>query len=237
MEKERCQVHLYAASEVTVLGRLEWWQQSKLFYFISVVPFNFFWTPDNDDHYFRGVHFVIPMAIFPMGKSGRFAQGKPAATESRYPNAYSNYKVHAGSVRVSIIHRTLTWTTGSLTCVRDHSYACVYIQGGWAHPQRVSTTFLTRRNSHKFFLCSWRGSNSGLWSSSPTLYQLSHPVTTAYVPENQLNRNVSTELSVTRTSEDMYHSRLPQRLPSKKNTTREWRGVIWNQFVSLVGKT
>ena len=29
---------------------------------------------------------------------------------------------------VSVIHRTLTWTTGSLTCVRDHSYAWVYTQ-------------------------------------------------------------------------------------------------------------
>ena len=29
-------------------------------------------------------------------------------------------KVHAGSFRVSVIHRTLTWTTGSLTCVCDH---------------------------------------------------------------------------------------------------------------------
>ena len=34
--------------------------------------------------------------------------------------------VHAGSFRVSVIRRTLTWTTGSLTCVRDHSHACVY---------------------------------------------------------------------------------------------------------------
>ena len=32
-------------------------------------------------------------------------------------------KVHAGSFRVYVIHRTLTWTTGSLTCVRDRSYA------------------------------------------------------------------------------------------------------------------
>ena len=38
-------------------------------------------------------------------------------------------KVHAGSFCVSIIHRTLTWTIGSLTCVRDYSYACVYTQG------------------------------------------------------------------------------------------------------------
>ena len=34
--------------------------------------------------------------------------------------------MHAGSVRVSVIHRTLTWTAGSVTCrVRDHSDACV----------------------------------------------------------------------------------------------------------------
>ena len=50
-------------------------------------------------------------------------------------------KVHAGSFCVSVIHQTLTWTTGSLTCVQDHSYACIYT-GGWAHQQRVR--FLTR---------------------------------------------------------------------------------------------
>ena len=38
-------------------------------------------------------------------------------------------KVHAGSFRVSVNHRTPTWTTGSLACVCDHSYACVYTQG------------------------------------------------------------------------------------------------------------
>ena len=38
--------------------------------------------------------------------------------EQRYPVL----QVHDGSFRVSVIHRTETWTTGSLTCVRDHSY-------------------------------------------------------------------------------------------------------------------
>ena len=47
-------------------------------------------------------------------------------------------KVHAGSFRVSVIHRTLT---GSLKCVRDYPCVCVYTQG--LHLQRVSTTFLT----------------------------------------------------------------------------------------------
>ena len=45
------------------------------------------------------------------------------------PNHVFNSKVHAGSFRVFAIHRTLTWTTGSLTCVLDYSYACVYTQG------------------------------------------------------------------------------------------------------------
>ena len=34
--------------------------------------------------------------------------------------------MHTGSFRVSLIHQTLTWTTGSLTCVRDHSYVRTY---------------------------------------------------------------------------------------------------------------
>ena len=41
---------------------------------------------------------------------------------------------------------------------------CAYTHRSWAH-QRVSTTFLTWKNSHKVFLCSWRGSN--LWSWNP----------------------------------------------------------------------
>ena len=51
-------------------------------------------------------HFVVPMGISPMGNSGGFPEGKPAATESRY-STLINYKVHAGSFRGSIIHRTV----------------------------------------------------------------------------------------------------------------------------------
>ena len=63
-----------------------------------------------------------------MGNSGRFPQERPAATASSYP-ILIYYKVHAGSFHVSIIHRTLTWTTLSLTCLRDPYYACVYAPG------------------------------------------------------------------------------------------------------------
>ena len=68
-------------------------------------------------------------------------------------------KAQAGSFRVSIIHRTLTCTTGALTCVRDPSYACVYTRGVMVDTptaKRVCTTCFTRKekNSHKLFLCS-----------------------------------------------------------------------------------
>ena len=58
-------------------------------------------------------------------------------------------KVHAGSFRVSVIHRNLTWTTGA----NKRAYVIIlrraYTHGGWAHRQRCSTTVLTRKNSHK----------------------------------------------------------------------------------------
>ena len=86
----------------------------------------------NSMKWLRYIYFVFCTLClsgnFPMGKSGRFPQGKPAAAESRFPTLI-NYKVHAGSFSVSIIHRTLTWTTGSWTWVRDHSCACVYARG------------------------------------------------------------------------------------------------------------
>ena len=60
--------------------------------------------------------------------------------------------MHVGSFRVSVIHRALTWTTGSFTCVCDHSYACVYTQGLCIPTAIVSTTFLNWKNSLKCFL-------------------------------------------------------------------------------------
>ena len=121
--------------------------------------------------------FLPQWDFFPWGNSGRFPQGKPAATESRYPTLIRN-KVHHRFFRVSIIHRTLTSTIGSLTCVSDHSYACVYTLGGWAHRQRVSTTFLTPDGVR----------TSGLWISSLTLYPMSHPVTLCFSRWRQISR-------------------------------------------------
>ena len=78
--------------------------------------------------------------------------------EQRYPVL----QVHAGAFRVSLIHRTLTRITGSLTCVRDYSYACLT----YTHRQRVITTFLTRKKTlTTLFLCCRRGSNLGSFGS------------------------------------------------------------------------
>ena len=49
-------------------------------------------------------------------------------TVQKYIYPFVN-KVYAGSFCVSVIRQTLTWTTESLTCVRDHSYVCIYTQG------------------------------------------------------------------------------------------------------------
>ena len=52
--------------------------------------------------------------------------------EQRYPVL----RVHARSFRVSVKHRSLTWTTESLMFVCYHSYACVYTLG--LHTDRES---------------------------------------------------------------------------------------------------
>ena len=102
------------------------------------------------------IHFIIPFE--------KFGQ--------RYPVL----QAHAGSFRVSVIHQTLTWTTGSLTCIRDHPYACVYTRG-------LGTPTTTRPNmfdSEKPTNCSCAPDGvqtSGLWISSLTLCQLSHTIT------------------------------------------------------------
>ena len=51
-----------------------------------------------------------PNGISPMGKSGCRPQLRQ--------NCATQPTVHAGSFSVSIIHRTLTWTTRSLTCAQ-----------------------------------------------------------------------------------------------------------------------
>ena len=54
---------------------------------------------------------------------------------------------------------------------------CAYTHGDWAHRQWVITTVLLGKTL-TIFSCAPNGVwTLGLWISSPTLYQLSHPVT------------------------------------------------------------
>ena len=57
------------------------------------------------------VQFVIPMGISPMGNLVAFPK-ESQQQQSAYPTLINN-KVHAWSFRVSIIHQTLSWSTGS----------------------------------------------------------------------------------------------------------------------------
>ena len=75
-------------------------------------------------------------------------------TESRYPTLI-NYKVHAGSFHVSVIHRTLTWTTGYFKMC-TWSFLCVRIHTEVGHTDNESAPHFWL---DKFFLCSWRGSD------------------------------------------------------------------------------
>ena len=86
--------------------------------------------------------------------------------------------MYAGSFRVSVIRRTPTWTAGPLSCVsvRDHSYACMHTKG-LGTPTVSQHNIVDLEKLIKFFLCFWRISNLGHVMWSPTLYQLSHPIT------------------------------------------------------------
>ena len=102
------------------------------------------------DH--RIITSLVPMQC--TGNSGCFPRGKRAAIGRRSPVFWLCVSC-VQCFRDSTIHRTLTRTTGSLTCVRDHSYACICTHGGWARRRRVSTTFLTRQKLSQICLVLW----------------------------------------------------------------------------------
>ena len=83
--------------------------------------------------------------------------------------------VHAGSFLISVIHRTLTWTTGPLTCVHDHFCACIYTRGLGT---RTASRHIFYSEKFTIFSCAPDGIRTIiLWILSPMFYQLSHPVT------------------------------------------------------------
>ena len=65
--------------------------------------------------------------IPPMGNLGCLPHERPAATESRYPTCGACWVFFFS---VSIIHQTLTWTTGSLTFVQMSVHVIAH-RGVW----------------------------------------------------------------------------------------------------------
>ena len=93
---------------------------------------------------FYFIHFIIPFGKFGLPYLGMRLQ---QPQEQRYPVQ----QVHAGSFCVSVIHQTLTWTTGSFTCVCDHSYACVYTRQLGTTPTACQhNSFYSEKLSHIF---------------------------------------------------------------------------------------
>ena len=129
--------------------------------------------------YFLGilyfVHFVVPMGIFPWEIQLAFPP-KSQLQQSRYPTLI-NYNEHAGSFHVSVIHRTLTWTTQDL--LRAHVIILVraYTHGALGTPTASQHNIFDSEKLTNFSCAPDGIRTSVLWISSPTLYQLSHPVT------------------------------------------------------------
>ena len=94
-------------------------------------------------------------------------------------------KVRAGCFSVSIIHRTLTWTTGFLTCV--HDLFCMHIgyvhSGGTSVDSLVQRAFLGHRVCTEFWL---RGKSPTIgtktWNSWPVSESPIHVLTMLYLP-------------------------------------------------------
>ena len=82
----------------------------------------------------------------------RFAYPKESQLQQRRATQSQLIKTHGGSFRVSVIHRTLTRTTGPLTCVGHYSYACEYARG-LGTPTARQHMFHSKK-THICFLCS-----------------------------------------------------------------------------------
>ena len=102
-----------------------------------------------------------PNGNFPPEIRVAFAQGKPAATESRYLTLIM-YTVHAGSSRFR--NPPNSDVDDRIFNVRAWSFLCsACTHGGWATPTASQhNMFDSDKLSHFFVLCFWRGSNEPL---------------------------------------------------------------------------
>ena len=92
----------------------------------------------------------------------------PGESQVRQSSA-TQTTVHAGCVSVSIIHRTLTWTTGSLTCAQMLVHAIAH--GGVRTHVRESAQ---KVEFGRKILCRTGESNLRQRCAGPALYHLSY---------------------------------------------------------------
>ena len=115
------------------------------------------------------IHFIIPF-----GKIGPPYLGTAtAAARAALPRSTSACWVFSYPSNSDMDYGIFNVRTWSFLCVR----ICTGV--GHTHRPRVSTTLFTRKNSHKVFLCSWRGSNLGsldLESDALTIEPPLHPI-------------------------------------------------------------
>ena len=106
---------------------------------------------------------------------GKFELLPPGESQLRQTRS-THTTVHAGCFSVSIIHRTRTWTTESLTCAQMLMHATAY--GGCTDTVRESAL---KVDSGRKIPCRTGDSNLRQRRAGPMLYQLSYtPIRESY---------------------------------------------------------
>ena len=105
-------------------------------------------------------NFSCPNAMH--GTFGLLSTGKASSHSIALPSCLNLFFPVCS---VSVIHRTLAWTTGSLTCVRDHS--CAYTYTRWLGIQTASQQNISDSEQLTNCSCAPGGVRTpGLWISS-----------------------------------------------------------------------
>ena len=117
----------------------------------------------------------------------------PVAGESQLRQSRATQcTVHAGCFIVSIIHRTVTWTTGSLTCTQMLIHATAH-GGVRTHVREFALKIVSgRKKERKNNLCRTGESNLRQRRAGPTAYHLSYKpilVYCGYLTSSQRRRS------------------------------------------------
>ena len=141
------------------------------------------------------------------GKFGLLPPGKASSHSTALPRLiFCFFLSCVQCFCVTVIHQTLTWTTGSLMCVREHSYACVYTWG-------LGTSTTSQHNiltwKHSNFSCApGKVRTCGLWISSRCSTNWATPL--PHCPQSRRTKTVSpvTALSTQHLDADLHLLRL-----------------------------